>query len=110
MISIGRFTKTEAIDQGLTILQSQAGKIKIYKNDVNGREQIVSILKKGDMFPHVGFFRKGTYPAYSYVLEDAKVVVISIAHFEKLLLLHPLVLKYVAYANHPMPCMHRQWF
>ena len=35
------------------------GKIKIYRTDVNGKEQIVSILKKGEMFPHVGFFRKG---------------------------------------------------
>ena len=68
-----------------------SGKIKIYKNDINGREQIVSISKKGDMFPHVGFFRKGKYPAFSYVLEDAVLVVISIEHFEKLLLTHPEV-------------------
>jgi len=66
-----------------------SGKLKIYKNDINGREQIVSILKAGDMFPHVGFFRKGNYPAYSYVIEDASLVVVSIAHFEKLLLEHP---------------------
>jgi len=68
-----------------------SGKIKIYKNDINGREQIVSIIKKGDMFPHVGFFRKGNYPAFSYVIEDALLVVISIEHFEKLLLAHPEV-------------------
>ena len=46
------------------------GKIKIYKTDVNGKEQIVSILKSGEMFPHVGFFRKGGYPAFSEVLEN----------------------------------------
>ncbi len=68
-----------------------SGKIKIYKNDLNGKEQIVSILKSGDMFPHVGFFRKGNYPAFAHVLEDARIVVISIAHFEKLLLQHPQV-------------------
>lgn len=67
------------------------GKIKIYKNDINGREQIVSILKKGDMFPHVGFFRKGNYPAYAHTVLDATLVVISIAHFEQLLLQHPQV-------------------
>ncbi|MFT4417226.1 Crp/Fnr family transcriptional regulator [Fredinandcohnia humi] len=67
------------------------GKVKIYKNDVNGREQIVSVLKDGDMFPHVGFFRKGNYPAYSFVVEDTMAVTISISHFEKLLLQHPQV-------------------
>lgn len=67
------------------------GRVKIYKNDVNGREQIVSVLKDGDMFPHVGFFRKGTYPAYSFVLEDTIAVVISISHFEQVLLQHPQV-------------------
>ena len=41
------------------------GKVKIYRTDLNGKEQIVSILKKGEMFPHVGFFRKGGYPAFS---------------------------------------------
>ncbi|MCH1624698.1 Crp/Fnr family transcriptional regulator [Ferdinandcohnia quinoae] len=68
-----------------------AGKVKIYKNDFNGREQIVSVLKNGDMFPHVGFFRKGNYPAYAHVIEDATLVVISISHFEMLLLQHPQV-------------------
>ncbi|MDF0727861.1 Crp/Fnr family transcriptional regulator [Cytobacillus sp. S13-E01] len=68
-----------------------SGKVKIYRNDVNGKEQIVSIFKSGDMFPHVGFFRKGTYPAFAQVIEDARIVIISIAHFEKLLLQHPQV-------------------
>ncbi|WP_449536699.1 Crp/Fnr family transcriptional regulator [Ferdinandcohnia sp. Marseille-Q9671] len=67
------------------------GKVKIYKNDINGKEQIVTIQKDGDMFPHVGFFRKGNYPAYSLVLEDTMAVVISISHFESVLLQHPQV-------------------
>ncbi len=41
------------------------GKVKIYKTDINGKEQIVSILKSEDMFPHAGFFRKGNYPAHA---------------------------------------------
>ncbi|WP_338470050.1 Crp/Fnr family transcriptional regulator [Niallia sp. XMNu-256] len=65
------------------------GKIKIYKTDLNGKEQIVSILKKGDMFPHVGFFRKGNYPAFSEVLEDAILVVVPISQFEKVLIENP---------------------
>ncbi|WP_316569829.1 Crp/Fnr family transcriptional regulator [Neobacillus sp. YIM B06451] len=65
------------------------GKIKIYKSDVNGKEQIVSIQKKGDMFPHVGFFRKGAYPAYAEVLEPSTLVVVPIAEFEKVLIDNP---------------------
>lgn len=66
-----------------------SGKIKIYKSDINGREQIVNILKNGDMFPHVGFFRDGGYPAFSEVIEDAVLIVISKDDFEKLLLDNP---------------------
>lgn len=62
------------------------GKVKIYKSDMNGKEQIVAILKKGDMFPHVGFFRKGNYPAYSEVLEHAAIIAIPIHSFEKIIL------------------------
>jgi CRP/FNR family transcriptional regulator, cyclic AMP receptor protein len=65
------------------------GKVKIYKSDVNGREQIVAILKKGEMFPHVGFFRKGGYPGYSEVLEPASLVVVPISQFEKVLVENP---------------------
>ncbi len=66
-----------------------SGKIKIYKSDINGREQIVAIAKKGDMFPHVGFFRKGGYPAFSEALEDSVLIVVPINHFEKLLIDNP---------------------
>ncbi|MCQ6273922.1 Crp/Fnr family transcriptional regulator [Bacillus sp. V3B] len=65
------------------------GRVKIYKTDANGKEQIVSILKKGEMFPHVGFFRKGSYPAFSEVLENAMLVVVPIAPFEKVLIENP---------------------
>jgi len=65
------------------------GKVKVYKSDANGREQIVAILKKGEMFPHVGFFRKGGYPGYSEVLEQASLVVVPISQFEKVLVDNP---------------------
>ncbi|WNS73986.1 Crp/Fnr family transcriptional regulator [Bacillus sp. DTU_2020_1000418_1_SI_GHA_SEK_038] len=67
----------------------QSGRIKIYKSDVNGREQIVAVAKNGDMFPHVGFFRKGGYPAFSEVLESSTLVVVPIDQFEKVLLENP---------------------
>ncbi|MHC0035757.1 Crp/Fnr family transcriptional regulator [Pseudoneobacillus sp. C159] len=65
------------------------GKVKIYKSDINGREQIVSIIKKGEMFPHVGFFRKGSYPANAEVLEKAILVAVPIAKFENVLIENP---------------------
>lgn len=67
----------------------QSGRIKIYKSDANGREQIVAIAKKGEMFPHVGFFRKGGYPAFAEVLEDSSLVVVPIDQFEKVLIENP---------------------
>ncbi|AZU63110.1 Crp/Fnr family transcriptional regulator [Neobacillus mesonae] len=65
------------------------GKIKIYKSDVSGKEQIVNIMKKGDMFPHVGFFRKGDYPAYAEVLDPSTLIAIPISKFENVLIENP---------------------
>ncbi|MGG5253838.1 Crp/Fnr family transcriptional regulator [Neobacillus sp. SM06] len=65
------------------------GRIKIYKSDVNGKEQIVGIMKKGEMFPHVGFFRKGDYPAYAEVLEPSILIAIPISKFENVLIENP---------------------
>jgi CRP/FNR family cyclic AMP-dependent transcriptional regulator len=65
------------------------GKIKIYKSDINGKEQIVAIMKKGDMFPHVGFFRKGDYPAYAEVLEPSTLIAVPISKFETVLIENP---------------------
>lgn len=65
------------------------GKIKIYKSDINGKEQIVAIMKKGEMFPHVGFFRKGDYPAYAEVLENSTLIAVPISKFENVLIENP---------------------
>jgi CRP/FNR family transcriptional regulator, cyclic AMP receptor protein len=65
------------------------GKIKIYKSDINGKEQIVAIAKKGEMFPHVGFFRKGDYPAYAEVLEPSTLIAVPISKFETVLIENP---------------------
>lgn len=80
------FMQDEPLDNVYFIYK---GKIKIYKTDMSGKEQIVSFLKKGDMFPHIGFFRKGGYPAFSEVIKDATLVVVPIAAFEKVLIENP---------------------
>lgn len=64
-------------------------KIKIYKSDFMGKEQLISVLEPGEMFPHAGFFRKGNFPAYAEVLEDAQLIVIPIVGFEKILISYP---------------------
>ncbi|MGG1399446.1 Crp/Fnr family transcriptional regulator [Bacillus salipaludis] len=65
------------------------GKVKIYKTDFSGKEQIVSVLEQGEMFPHAGFFRKGTFPAHAEVMEDANLIVIPIDKFEEILISYP---------------------
>ena len=66
-----------------------SGKIKIFKTDYSGREQIISVFEPGDLFPLAGFFRKGTFPASAEVLEDSKLIVIPIDQFEQILLSNP---------------------
>ncbi len=61
------------------------GKIKIYKTDLNGKEQIVNILHTGDMFPHQGFFRHDNYPAHAEVIEPSLLIFIPKHKFEQFL-------------------------
>lgn len=67
----------------------QCGKVKIYKTDYHGNEQIVNVLQTNDMFPHQGFFRDGTYPAHAQVIEKSLIVNIPIKDFEQFLITHP---------------------
>ncbi|MFZ7943091.1 Crp/Fnr family transcriptional regulator [Neobacillus sp. 19] len=66
-----------------------SGKIKIYKTDHSGKEQLISVLEPGEMFPHAGFFRKGNFPAHAEVMDDAHLIVIPIDKFEEILISYP---------------------
>lgn len=66
-----------------------AGTVKIYRTDIHGKEQIVSVLQAGEMFPHSGFFRKGNYPAHAEVVEEATLIAIPISEFEQTLICSP---------------------
>ncbi|MBP2241314.1 CRP/FNR family transcriptional regulator [Cytobacillus eiseniae] len=68
-----------------------SGKIKIFKTDSSGREQIVSVLEAGEMFPHAGFFRQGNYPAHAEVMEEAQLIAVPIDDFERILLANPIL-------------------
>ncbi|QGH35639.1 cyclic nucleotide-binding domain-containing protein [Gracilibacillus salitolerans] len=67
------------------------GKIKIYKTDIHGREQIVNMLGTGDMFPHQGFFRHDTYPAHAEVVDPSLLVYIPKQQFEDFLMQFPQI-------------------
>lgn len=67
----------------------QQGKVKIYRTDFHGKEQIVNMLQAGDMFPHQGFFRQDDYPAHAEVAEDAVLIYIPISSFETILTSYP---------------------
>ncbi|MRH43368.1 cyclic nucleotide-binding domain-containing protein [Aquibacillus halophilus] len=65
------------------------GAVKIYKTDFHGKEQIVNVLKPGQMFPHQGFFRQDNCPAHAEVAEDAILIYIPISSFENFLYNNP---------------------
>jgi CRP-like cAMP-binding protein len=66
-----------------------SGKIKICKTDHSGKEQLLSVLEPGEMFPHAGFFRNGNFPAHAEVMEDAYLIIIPIDKFEEILISYP---------------------
>ncbi|MHA6261179.1 Crp/Fnr family transcriptional regulator [Sporosarcina sp. CAU 1771] len=65
------------------------GKVKVFRNDIIGKEQIICVKQSGDLFPHVGFFRPGNYPAHAQAIEDTVLFSISIKDFEKVLVVNP---------------------
>jgi CRP/FNR family cyclic AMP-dependent transcriptional regulator len=67
------------------------GLVKVFKTDENGHEQIVSFLKTGDMFPHIGFFSKDPYPATAEAIVDTYLLAIPECLFEHLLLDTPTI-------------------
>ncbi|WP_153122528.1 Crp/Fnr family transcriptional regulator [Peribacillus tepidiphilus] len=93
-ISISKnFKKGEHIffqgDPLVNVYFIQEGLVKVYRNDANGREQIVSILSKDELFPHIGFFRDGTYPAFAQAIEQTKMIRIPKNRFEEILIANP---------------------
>ncbi|WP_051683089.1 Crp/Fnr family transcriptional regulator [Salinicoccus luteus] len=68
-----------------------SGKVKIYRNDASGREQIVNFFQSGEMFPHHGLFREDSYPANAITAETSELITIPKEGFEQLLMDHPEV-------------------
>lgn len=69
----------------------QKGSVKIFKVDENGNEQVINLLQKGEMFPHIGFFDMTPYPATAEIIETAELFVIRIDDFDNLLIEQPAI-------------------
>lgn len=65
------------------------GRVKVYKTTEDGREQIVNLLGKGDIFPHVGWYGGSAYPATAESLEDGQLYFLYINKFTQLLEVNP---------------------
>ena len=80
-------TKGEVIFQegepGLGLHFVQSGLVKIVKMNEEGREHIIHILSKGDLFAEVLLFQKGVYPATAIGAEKSVVGVIANEDLEK---------------------------
>src|SRR5690606_38739905 len=67
------------------------GLVKTFKVDTGGHEQIVSLLGKGEMFPHTGFFDQSPFPANAETVKPSHLFAIPIRSFEQLLLSTPTI-------------------
>jgi CRP-like cAMP-binding protein len=48
----------------------QAGRLKLFKTSLRGREQVLRLLRPGDMFNEVAVFDEGPNPASAQAIED----------------------------------------
>jgi CRP/FNR family transcriptional regulator len=48
----------------------KAGRLKLYKTSTRGREQVLRLLRPGDMFNEVAVFDEGPNPASAQAIED----------------------------------------
>lgn len=76
-------------EPGEAVFFLQAGRIKILKQDEDGRQHILHYINPGDVFAEVVLFDGGTYPATAEVIEDSVVGMIKNVDMDKLLLENP---------------------
>lgn len=67
------------------------GTIHIVKQDKDGKEQIVSILRKGDFFPHVGLFENNS-PGSAHATEDTTILLLTVEYLREIAFKYPIIL------------------
>ncbi|MBN2908891.1 Crp/Fnr family transcriptional regulator [Polycladomyces sp. WAk] len=78
-----------------TVYFIQSGIVKVTKVQNNGNEQVICLLQKGDMFPHVGFFCDSPYPGTAVTVTDSILLAIPTDDFDRLMDSNPLIAKSV---------------
>lgn len=78
-------------DKGEALFLIRQGRIKISKASVDGRQQILQILKAGDIFAEVILFDQGPYPATAEAVEDSACWLLRSADMEKLVKDQPML-------------------
>lgn len=76
------FSKGTQLNEIYFILK---GKIKLFNKDSFGREQIVWIMQKGDIFPLEGLFGEVTFPANAEAIEGSIIGSIGVRDFESVI-------------------------
>ena len=69
----------------------RSGIVKTFKVDESGNEQVINLLQPGEMFPHVGFFDEGPYPATAEAMQETHLLVIRVDDFNELLMEYPRI-------------------
>jgi CRP/FNR family transcriptional regulator len=75
-----------------------AGKVKVFKNNVQGKEYIIYIAKPGDFLGYRALLSEEYYGASATVLEDAKICFIPREHFFEVLQKNPAFMRRVVKA------------
>ena len=94
------FKKGEVIfhegERPLGLLFLVSGKVKVYKNGVGGREQILRMVKPVSFMGYRSIFTETTYSAHALAIEDATICIFEKDSFIKILRKNPEVsLKFV---------------
>jgi len=63
----------------------QSGTVKVFKDGLNGKEQIIRIAKPGDILGHRGFSKNMNYPISALTLEKSKICFLEYDAFFSLL-------------------------
>lgn len=50
-----------------------SGLVKVFTVTGDGHEQLLTLLRPGDFFPHIGFLEGGCYPATAQAMEDSRL-------------------------------------
>ncbi|EIW00188.1 Crp/Fnr family transcriptional regulator [Thermoanaerobacter siderophilus] len=73
-------------EKGEAIYFVKSGKVKISKTSSIGKEYIIKIMEKGDIFAESILFAGGEYPATAEAIEDSEVIMLKNQDIENLIL------------------------